>query len=253
MLFDTHTHINVEQFKDEVPQIIQSAMDNGVTNMAVVGFDEETIIKSLQLSQQYDHIYSIVGWHPVEAGSYTTDIEKRLQNDWLTQPKVVALGEIGLDYHWMTESPQVQEKVFRRQIALSREMNLPIVIHTREALEDTYRILKSERFSGGIMHSFSGSVEDMKRFLDLGMHISLSGVVTFKKSLDLQEVAKVVPSHKLLLETDAPYLSPVPKRGKRNEPAYVRYVAEFVAQLRGCTLEELAKQTTQNAKELFRL
>lgn len=253
MLFDTHTHLNVEQFALDVDETIQRAAQMDVSLMAVVGFDAPTIEKSLQLSQTYDHIYSIVGWHPTEASHYTTTIEKQLQNDWLNHQKVVALGEIGLDYHWMTSDAATQERVFRRQIAIAREMKLPIVIHTRDALEDTYRILKSEKFDGGIMHSFSGTVDDMHRFLNLGMHISLSGVVTFKKSIDLHEVAKVIPANRLLLETDAPYLSPVPKRGKRNEPANVRYVAEFVAQLRECSLESLANQTTQNAKQLFKI
>lgn len=253
MLFDTHTHINVEQFYNEEEATIQRAIENGVSHMAVVGFDRPTIEKSLHFSQQYEHIYSVLGWHPVEAGNYTTAIERKLQEEWLIQKKVVALGEIGLDYHWMADEPVVQEKVFRRQIAIAREMQLPIVIHTRDAMEDTYRILQSEKFDGGIMHSFSGTIEDMHRFLDLGMYISLSGVVTFKKSIDLHEVAKVVPFDKLIIETDAPYLSPVPKRGKRNEPAYVRYVAEYIAQLRGVSFEELAKRTMDNAKKVFRL
>ncbi|MBS4762291.1 TatD family hydrolase [Carnobacteriaceae bacterium zg-ZUI252] len=252
MLFDTHTHINTPQFQDDLDATILRAKEHGVTQMAVVGFDEPTILKSLELSKQYDNIYSIVGWHPVETPSYTMVVEKQLQ-EWLTHDKVVALGEIGLDYHWNTDTPQNQEKVFRRQIAIANEMNLPIVIHTREALEDTYRILKSSSFQGGIMHSFSGNISDMQRFLDLGMYISLSGVVTFKKSLDLQEVAKVVPLDQLLIETDAPYLSPVPYRGKRNEPSYVYHVAEKIAQLRECSIEDIAAATTQNARKLFRL
>lgn len=252
MLFDTHTHINVPHFEKDLDDTLLRAESFGVSQMAVVGFDEETINRSLALSEQYDHIYSIVGWHPTEAGIYNAQIENKLMQ-WLAYDKVVALGEIGLDYHWMTETPEIQEKVFRRQIAIARELQLPIVIHTRDAMADTYRILKSESFDGGIMHSFSGNIEEMKQFLDLGMHISLSGVVTYKKSLDLHEVAKVVPENRLLLETDAPYLSPVPKRGKRNEPAYVRYVAEFVAQLRGEMLEDVAHYTTKNARKLFRL
>lgn len=254
MIFDTHTHINVEQFNEDLPETIARAAELGVTEMAVVGFDEETIEKSLALSQQYPGIYSIIGWHPTEAGSYTTAVEKKLQEQ-LAGPKVVTLGEIGLDYHWMEDPKEVQELVFRRQIAMAKEMNLPISIHTREAMEDTYRILRDENIQdiGGIMHSFSGDLEWMKKFLDLGMHISLSGVVTFKKAIELHEVAQAVPLDKLLVETDAPYLTPVPYRGKRNEPGYTRYVVERIAELRHDTLENIAAQTRQNAHQLFRI
>ncbi len=254
MIFDTHTHLNAAEFSADIPETIARAKGLGVTEMAVVGFDTPTIEKSLALSQEFPFIYSIIGWHPTEAGSYTATIEKKLIQQ-LTSEKVVAFGEIGLDYHWMEDPKEVQEKVFRRQISLAKERKLPISVHTREALEDTYRILKEEKIAeiGGIMHSFSGDPEWMKKFLDLGMHISLSGVVTFKKAIEVQEVAKAVPLDRLLLETDAPYLTPVPYRGKRNEPGYTRYVAETVAQLRGETLEEIARATTRNAHKLFKI
>ncbi|MBO0439228.1 TatD family hydrolase [Candidatus Enterococcus ikei] len=254
MIFDSHTHLNAEQFNEDIPETIERAKELGVTEMAVVGFDTPTIEKSLELSQQYKEIQSIIGWHPTEAGSYTPEIEKKLQQ-LLTTPKVVALGEIGLDYYWMEDPKEVQDRVFRRQIAIAKEMNLPISIHTRDAMEDTYKILKEEdiRDIGGIMHSFSGDPEWMAKFLDMGMHISLSGVVTFKKALEVQEVAKAVPLDRLLVETDAPYLAPVPYRGKRNEPGYTRYVVEKIAELREVPFEEIAKQTTKNAHRLFRL
>lgn len=254
MLFDSHTHLNAEQFNDEIPETVERAKELGVTEMAVVGFDAPTIEKSLALSQTYEGIYSIIGWHPTEAGSYTKEIEEKLIQQ-LTLPKVVALGEIGLDYHWMEDPKDVQDKVFRRQIAIAKEMNLPISIHTREALEDTYKVLKEEdiRSIGGIMHSFSGDDEWAKRFLDLGMHVSFSGVVTFKNAPEVQAAAKVVPLDKLLVETDAPYLAPMPYRGKRNEPGYTRYVAEKIAELRDMSLAEIAQQTTENAHRLFRI
>lgn len=161
MIFDSHTHLNVAQFSDDIPETIARATELGVSEMAVVGFDGPTIDKSLSLSQTYDNIYSIIGWHPTEAGSYTKTIEADLISK-LTQEKVVALGEIGLDYYWMNDSKDVQEKVFRRQLAIAREHQLPFSIHTRDALEDTYRILKSEKIaaSGGIMHSFSGGMDE---------------------------------------------------------------------------------------------
>lgn len=254
MIFDSHTHLNAEQFNDDIPETIERAKELDVTKMAVVGFDTPTIEKSLQLSHDYSNIYSIIGWHPTEAGSYTKDVEKKLQEQ-LTMPKVVALGEIGLDYYWMEDPKEVQAEVFRRQIAIAKEMNLPISIHTREALADTYQILKEEdiRDIGGIMHSFSGDFEWAKRFLDLGMHISFSGVVTFKKAQDVQEAATHVPLDRLLVETDAPYLAPVPYRGKRNEPGYTRYTVEKIAELRNLSVEEVALQTWKNAHRLFRI
>lgn len=254
MIFDSHTHLNAEQFKGEEAAVVKRAQELGVTKMAVVGFDAATIAKTLELNQQFPGVYSIIGWHPTEAGSYTKAVEKQLEQQ-LTLPKVVAYGEIGLDYHWMEDPQDVQERVFRRQIAIAKEHGLPISIHMREATEDTYRILKEEdvRDIGGIMHSYSGDLEWAKRFLDLGMHISFSGVVTFKKALDVQEAATGVPLERLLVETDAPYLAPVPYRGNRNEPGYTFYVVEKIAQLREMAPEAVAKQTYENAQRLFRL
>ncbi|MBO0443485.1 TatD family hydrolase [Vagococcus fluvialis] len=254
MIFDTHTHLNVEQFKDKIPEVMERARELGVSEMAVVGFDTPTIEKSLELSHTYENIYSIIGWHPTEAGSYTKEIETKLQQQ-LEDERVVALGEIGLDYYWMEDPKEVQDKVFRRQIAIAKEMNLPISIHTRDAIEDTYKILKEEKIHniGGIMHSFSGDAEWAKRFLDLGMHISFSGVVTFKKAFEVHEAASFVPLDKLLVETDAPYLAPMPYRGKRNEPGYTRYVVEKLAELRNLPFEEVAKITQENAHKLFRI
>lgn len=254
MIFDTHTHLNVAQFSEDIPETVAHARELGVTEMAVVGFDTPTIEKSLELSRDYEEICSIIGWHPTEAGSYSKAIESDLQSK-LSLPKVVALGEIGLDYYWMEDPKEVQDKVFRRQIAIAREMKLPISVHTRDAIEDTYQILKDEKIHqvGGIMHSFSGDTEWMARFLELGMHISISGVVTFKKAVEVQAVAAAVPAEKLLIETDAPYLAPVPFRGKRNEPGYTRYVAERVAELRGESMEQVAQVTRQNAHQLFRI
>lgn len=253
-IFDTHTHLNAEQFLNEEAATIQRAHDLGVSEMAVVGFDYPTIDKSLALSATYPEIYSIIGWHPTEAGSYDAQVEAYLQAH-LEEQKVVALGEIGLDYYWMEDPKDVQAKVFRRQIDIAKEHKLPISIHTRDAMEDTYQILKEAGVHeiGGIMHSFSGDATWAQRFLDLGMHLSFSGVVTFKKAIEVQQAAQVVPLDRLLVETDAPYLAPVPYRGKRNEPGYTRYVVEKIAELRELSVEDLAKHTRQNAARLFRL
>ncbi|WP_368645856.1 TatD family hydrolase [Alkalibacterium putridalgicola] len=254
MLFDTHTHINVDRFKGEEKEAIERARENQVTRMAVVGFDTETIRKSLELSRTYEGVYSIIGWHPTEAATYTDAVENQLMEQ-LTGDKIVAMGEMGLDYYWDTAPKPVQHDAFRRQIRVAKELSLPVSIHNRDATEDTYKILKEEHAgdTGGIMHSFNLDTYWMEKFLDIGMHISLSGVVTFKNAPEVKEVAKAVPFEKLLVETDAPYLAPMPNRGKRNEPAYVKYVAEEIARQRGLKFEAVAQQTTQNAMRLFRL
>ena len=254
MIFDTHTHLNVSVFKGEEKAVIARAKELAVTRFAVVGFDTDTITRSLELSEAFKEVVSIIGWHPTEAYRYNREIEEWLQ-ERLTYPQVVAMGEIGLDYYWKDSTPEEQDKVFRRQIAIAKEMKLPIVIHNRDATEDCYKILKEEGIQdiGGIMHSYNGDVEFMKRFLDLGMHISFSGVTTFKNAPQVRECAKLVPFDRMLVETDAPYLAPVPYRGKRNEPGYTRYVVETIAKERGLSWEEVAAQTTQNAIKLFRM
>lgn len=254
MLFDTHTHLNVRHFKEDEADVIQRAKEAGVSQMAVVGFDEETIKRALELSQAYDGIYPVIGWHPTEAGSYTDQVEETLINQ-IQKNKIAMMGEMGLDYHWMEDPKEIQEEAFRRQIRVAKELNIPITIHNRESTEDVYRILKDEHIEdiGGIMHSFNLDPEWMERFLDLNMHISFSGVLTFKNANEVKESAKLVPLDKVLIETDAPFLSPQPYRGKRNEPSYVRFVAEELAALRDMTLKEMGKITTDNANRLFGL
>ncbi|MGT2950849.1 hydrolase TatD [Streptococcus cuniculi] len=253
-IFDTHTHLNVEEFEGRADEELALAAEMGVTRMNVVGFDKPTIKRALDLATRYEQVYATIGWHPTEAGTYTDEVEQFLREQ-LQHDKVIALGEIGLDYHWMTASKEVQEQVFRRQIALAKELDLPFVVHTRDALEDTYDIIKSEGVGprGGIMHSYSGSLEMAERFIELGMTISFSGVVTFKKATDIQEAATHLPLDKILVETDAPYLAPVPKRGRENRTAYTRYVVDKIAELRGLSSEEVASATYQNALQIFNL
>jgi len=253
-IFDTHTHLNVEEFAGREAEELQLAAEMGVSKINIVGFDRPTIERALELADSYDQLYATIGWHPTEAGTYYGAVEAYLL-DKLRHPKVVALGEIGLDYHWMTAPKDVQERVFRRQIQLSKDLNLPFVVHTRDALEDTYEIIRSESVGprGGIMHSFSGSLEWAEKFVELGMTISFSGVVTFKKATDIQEAARELPLDKILVETDAPYLAPVPKRGRENKTAYTRYVVEKIAELRGLPVEEVAQATYDNAKKVFGL
>ncbi|MGT2929243.1 TatD family hydrolase [Streptococcus dentasini] len=253
-IFDTHTHLNVENFAGKEAEEIAAARELGVTRMNIVGFDEPTIKRSLELSAQFSELYSTIGWHPTEAGSYTQEVEEMIVCH-LSNPRVVALGEIGLDYHWMEDPKEVQIEVFKRQIQLSKDHDLPFVVHTRDALEDTYEVVKEVGVGprGGIMHSYSGSLEMAQRFVELGMLISFSGVVTFKKALDVQEAATALPMDKILVETDAPYLAPVPKRGRENRTAYTRYVVDKIAELRGLTTEEVAQATYDNAIKVFGL
>ncbi|KRE06315.1 MULTISPECIES: TatD family hydrolase [Priestia] len=252
MLFDTHVHLNAEQYEDDLQEVINRALEKGVQNMVVVGFDEPTIKKAIQIAETYDFIYASVGWHPVDAVDMTDEhlawIEELAQH-----PKVVALGEMGLDYYWDKSPKEVQKDVFRRQIRLARKVNLPIIIHNRDATEDVVTILKEEHVEevGGIMHCFTGSIEVAKQCMDMNMYISFGGPVTFKNAKKPKEVATELPLDKLLIETDCPYLTPHPFRGKRNEPGYVSYVAEQIAELKGITYEELAEITTANAKKLF--
>lgn len=254
MLFDTHAHLNVEQFVEDSEEVIKRAQENGVSKIAVVGFDHETIEKALELSRNHREIYPIIGWHPTEAGSYTDEVEAKLIQ-LIKEENIVAMGEMGLDYYWMRDSKEVQIEAFRRQIQVAKKLDLPIVIHNRESTEDIYKVLKEEDISdiGGIMHSFNLTPEWLDKFLALGMHISYSGVLTFKNAPAVKESAKRTPLDKILIETDSPYLSPEPYRGKRNEPGYVRFVAEKLAELHDLSVEEIAEITTQNAKKLFKL
>lgn len=252
MLFDTHAHLNADQFSDDLQEVIDRAKKEGVSNMVVVGFDRPTIEKAMELIEKYDFLYASIGWHPVDAIDMTDE-----DLDWIEElakhPKVVALGEMGLDYYWDKSPKDIQKDVFRKQIRLAKKVKLPIVIHNREATADIIKLLKEENADevGGIMHCFSGSPETAKECLDLNFYISLGGPVTFKNAKKPKEVAEVVPLEKLLIETDCPYLAPHPFRGKRNEPAYVKLVAEQIASIKGISYEEVARATTDNAKKLF--
>lgn len=254
MLFDTHSHINAEQFNEDLQEVLQRALDAGVENQVVVGFDNETITRAMQMVEAYDYLYAAVGWHPVDAIDMTEADLERIEK-LAAHKKVVAIGEIGLDYYWDKSPKDIQQQVFRKQIQLAKRVNLPIIIHNREATQDIVRILKEEKAEevGGIMHCFTGSAETAKECIEMNFLISLGGPVTFKNAKKPKEVAKEVPLDKLLVETDCPYLTPHPFRGKRNEPSYVKLVAEEIAKLKELSFEEVADQTTKNAKRIFRI
>ncbi|MCM3758947.1 TatD family hydrolase [Sporosarcina aquimarina] len=252
MLIDTHVHLNDKQYEPDIDQVIQRALNAGVERMVVVGFDRPTIIRAMELTEKHSFIYAVVGWHPVDAIDCTEEDLKWIE-ELAAHPKVVGIGETGLDYHWDKSPKEVQQELFRKQIRLAKKVDLPIIIHNRDATADVVQILQEEEAgtTGGIMHCFSGSVETAKQCIDMNFMISLGGPVTFKNAKMPKQVATEIPLEYLLVETDAPYLAPHPHRGKRNEPAYVALVAEQIAELKGISLKEVARITTQNAMKLF--
>lgn len=251
MLIDTHAHLNASQFDPDRAEILARAVEHGVTRIINIGYDLPSSYASVELAHAHGMMWAAVGIQPHYASTTTEDDLAELQT-LLQQPKVVALGEIGLDYYHDRAPHDLQESLFRRQLVIARERDLPVVIHSRDAQADTVRILSdAARGQSGIMHSFSGDWAYAEACLDVGFYLSFSGPLTFKKAIELHEVARRIPLDKVLIETDSPYLAPHPLRGKRNEPAYVRYVAQAFADLRGMTLDEIATITTENAEKVF--
>jgi len=254
MLFDSHAHIGDKQFDNDREDVIRRAEENGVTHILNVGYDLEASRASVKLADRYEKVYAAVGIHPHDAASVTDNILEEIRR-LAKHEKVVALGEMGLDYYRNLSPKAKQQQVFKEQIRLAKELKLPIIVHDRDAHQDTIDILKEEGANavGGILHCFSGSWAMAKQCLQLGFYISLAGPVTFKNARRPQEVARLIDINRLLVETDCPYLAPEPKRGKRNEPAYVKYVAEKIAELRRDSFEELAFITFNNTKKVLGL
>lgn len=254
-LFDTHTHLNQEPFLSDIDNVVKRAMDNGIKKMVVVGYDIETSLKAIDLAYRFPKIiYAAVGIHPNECNGIKDSDLVRLES-MLQEECVVALGEIGLDYHWGRVKHDVQKDFFIKQIRIAKRNNKAIIIHSREATQDTYDILKKEDISsiGGIMHSYSSGIEMAKEFIKLNMKISLSGVVTFKNAKKIKEVANGISLNDLLIETDCPYLTPEPYRGKTNYPEYSYYAAKEIALQKGIAIEDVINQTYVNALEIFKI
>jgi len=258
MLIDSHAHLDDDRYDQDREATLARAQEAGIEALVTIGCDLATSRAAVELANRYANIYATVGVHPHEV--------KHIGDDWydalrrLAQhPKVVAYGETGLDYHYNYSPPKLQRERFREQVCLARELKLPIVVHTREAQEDTVAILKDEKAGdvGGVFHCFSGDQWLANEALDLGFYLSFSGVLTFQNAATLRDIAKTVPRDRLLVETDCPYLTPVPHRGKRNEPAYVKLVAEKLAEVRSgmgaATLEEIGRVTSDNARRLFKI
>lgn len=258
MLTDTHVHLDDPRYDSDRDAVIARAREAGVDTLITVSCDLATSRAAVELAERYPFVYAAIGVHPHEVrqiGDGWYDELRRLAQ----HPKVVAYGEIGLDYHYNYSPPKLQRERFREQILLARELRLPIIVHTRDAQADTIAILREEgaHDTGGVFHCFTGDARLAKEGLDLGFYLSISGVVTFRSAEDLREIVRTLPMERLLIETDCPYLTPVPYRGKRNEPAYVRLVADTIASLRndGASLsaEDVGRLTAANARRLFKL
>lgn len=249
-MIDTHSHINMIE-GTPIESVIQNAIENGVDKIIVPSAYPKDIDDVIKLVNRYDNVYGMLGVHPTEVKDWTDDLADKIR-EYSKNPKIVAIGEIGLDYYWDKSFNDLQKEIFIKQIKLANELNLPISIHDREAHKDTFDILKEHNKNSKIvMHCFSGSVEFANECIKEGMYIALGGVVTFKNAVKMKEVAINIPLDRLLLETDAPYLTPVPFRGKENQPAYTKYVAEEIAKLKNITVDEINKATTQNTFEVF--
>ena len=255
MIIDTHAHIDMDAFDDDRSEVIQRAKDNGVDYILNIGCDIESSLRSMELAERYDFIYATAGIHPHDVKRIDNQTYDQLRQI-LAHPKMIALGEIGLDFYKNYSPPDQQKEHLRKQVELSRKLQKPIIIHCRDANDDTIAIL-SDYFSkdasarSGIFHCFSGNQELANRALEMGFYISFSGSVTFKKSDELRAIAKTIPSDRLFVETDCPFLAPVPKRGKRNEPSYVTHTAQLIADIRGLDIKDVQRTTTLNFFELF--
>ncbi len=251
MIFETHVHFDDEAFKDDREAAIRRARQAGVEKIVNIGACMNSSRKSIELAMRYDFMYSTIGVHPYDVPDLK-DNDLELLLAMCANEKVVAIGEIGLDYHYDNISKTVQKLWFRQQLNLARDMDLPVVIHSRDAAEDTYDILSEYELSG-VIHCYSYSAEMAKKFIDLGYYIGVGGVVTFKNGKKLVRTVEAIDLENIVLETDAPYLAPVPMRGKRNESAYLPYVVEKIAQLKGVDAKTVEDITYENAKRLYKI
>lgn len=250
MIFDTHAHFDDERYNDCLDTLMTQMHQNGVDNIINVGSNIETSYKSIEIAEKYDFVYAAVGVHPSDIEDMKEqdiDTLKKLSN----HPKVVAIGEIGLDYYYKPYDKEKMQYWFKRQLEIAAELNLPVSVHSRDASQDTFDIIKASKVRKGVIHAYSGSVEMAKDYINMGFHIGVGGVVTFKNGRKLAEVVKNIPLKSILLETDSPYLSPVPLRGTVNNSQNIEYVAEKISELLDLPTEEIYKTTSQSAKELF--
>lgn len=253
MIFESHAHYDDEQFDGDREELLNSMQENGIGTIINVGATFQSCKEVVKLAQEYPFIYAAVGVHPDEVGALDEEkfasLKAQCQNE-----KVVAVGEIGLDYYWDNESHDVQKKWFQRQLEMARERNLPVIIHSRDAAEDTIEMMRQHaKGLRGVIHCFSYSKEIAREYVKMGFYIGVGGVVTFKNSKKLKEIVAEIPLEKILLETDSPYLAPTPNRGKRNSSLNIPYIAQEIASLKGISYEEVVARTEKNGRDLFRI
>jgi TatD DNase family protein len=249
---DSHAHLDDERFDEDREELINSLYENGIETVLNPGADLNTSKAAVELANKYSFIYAAVGCHPHDS-KFMNDDTMNIFRELAKNKKVIGIGEIGLDYYYDNSDRDTQRTWFREQIRLAKELDLPYIVHDRDAHEDVFKIMKEEHYSGtrGILHCYSSSVEMAREFVKLGFYISLGGPVTFKKAKTPKLVAKEIPLDRLLIETDCPYLTPEPFRGKRNEPKYVKYVAEEIAAIKEVSIDIIAEKTSENFRKLF--
>ena len=245
---DTHCHIYYDKYQNDISEVINRAKDKNIKHIICVGVDLKSSEKSIILSDQYESVFATVGYHPHESKLAVDNyLDKMLE--LLKHPKAVAIGEIGLDYYYKHSDKKTQIKVFREQLELAKDLDMPVVIHNRESDKDLYDNLKNSKINNGVIHCYSSDIKYANKIFDLGLLVSFTGILTFSKSL--QEVVKEIPLEKMMIETDSPYLTPIPFRGKRNEPHMVSLVAEKIAEIKNISIDEVAHVTTETAKNFF--
>lgn len=252
MIFESHAHFDSSQFDEDREALLNSMPEKGVGTIVNVGATVKSIDEVPEMAEKYSHVYAAVGVHPDEVGGLNEEIFAHMKEQ-CKKEKVVAVGEIGLDYYWDNESHDLQKFWFVRQLDLARELELPVIIHSRDAAADTMEIMAEHaRGLKGVIHCFSGSAEMAAEYVKMGYYIGVGGVVTFKNGRKLKEVVEAIPLTSILLETDCPYLAPVPFRGKRNSSDYISYIAEEIANLKGVSYEEVVRVTEESGKKLFK-
>ena len=253
MIFDTHAHYDDEAFDDDREKLLERMQNRGVEYIVNVGASMSSCKSTIGLVRRFPYVYGALGVHPDEVSELTEEDYQWLKKS-IYKPKIVAVGEIGLDYHW-NDNKEQQIEWFEKQMDIAREAQLPIIIHSRDAANDTYEVMKANKADeiGGVIHCFSYTKEMAEKFLDMGFYIGIGGVVTFKNAKTLKEVAAYTPLDRIVLETDCPYLSPEPNRGKRNSSLNLNYVAEALSQIKGINKEELIAVTEENARQLYRM
>lgn len=254
MIFDSHAHYDDESFDIDRYELIQKLhIEDNVVGIINCGASLKGMRDSVKLANKYEFIYAAVGIHPEEAQDFSEDVVEEIRG-FSKNPKVKAIGEIGLDYHW-EENPsrENQKEIFIRQMEIARELNLPVVIHSRDAQEDTFNIIKMFPEVKGVVHCFSGSVEMAREYVKLGYYIGITGVITFKNAKKVKEVVKDIPMERILVETDCPYMAPVPNRGKRNQSSYIKHIIDEISDIKGIAQQDIEKITVNNTKKIFNI